>query len=247
MNQRTLGQMLMIIFLAVSLIACKDKEETNATTDARSTNTATTESDALKVGPNAYKLLADSLGIRMLEVNLNPGDSVSMHHHPTNALYVVQGGGVTFYAKDGSKTEVNLPSGATMVRPDEWHAGKNTGNNAIKVILFEINRNGPITSPDAKTSATTSEVYKLKNDSLGVRIIEVNAKPGQSIAMHSHPVNALYVIDGGTAEFTMADGKKQAVELTSGMSQVSPAESHSVKNTGKTTVKAILVEVYRGM
>jgi quercetin dioxygenase-like cupin family protein len=185
----------------------------------------------------------------MLEANVNPGDSVVMHHHPDNAIYVAQGGTVAFYGKDGTKMETTLPTGATMIRPDEWHAAKNAGANAVKVILFEINRSGATTSPDPKTDATkvASEVYKLKNDSLGLRIIEVNARPGQAIGMHSHPENALYVIDGGTAEFTGSDGKKQTVELKPGMSMISAAESHAVKNTGKTTVKGILLEVYRKM
>lgn len=244
---------MLAIFISASLIACKEKgnEETTTTENSTSTQTtaATTESDAVKAAPNNYKVLADTLGIRMLEANINPGDSVVMHHHPDNAIYVAQGGTVTFYGKDGSKMENTLPTGATMIRPDEWHAAKNTGNNSIKVIMFEINRTGAASSPDAKTDAikVASQVYTLKNDSLGIRILEVNAKPGQAIAMHSHPDNALYVTDGGTAEFTGSDGKKQTVELKTGMSQIGPAESHAVKNTGKTTVKAILVEVYRKM
>jgi quercetin dioxygenase-like cupin family protein len=242
--------MMLAIFVSASLIACNDKakEEEKTTESTTSTQTTPAESDAVKAAPNIYTVLADTLGIRMLEAHINPGDSAAMHHHPENAIYVALGGTVTFYAKDGSKTENTLPAGATMIRPDEWHAAKNTGNATVDVILFEINRSGAVTTPDAKTDATkaASEVYKLKNDSLGIRVIEVNAKPGQSIAMHSHPDNALYVIDGGTAEFTGADGKKQTVELKTGMSLIGPAESHAVKNTGKTTMKAILVEVFKG-
>lgn len=253
MNQHNYGRIMLAMFIAVSLIACQDKDKEEATTTENSTSTqstpATTESDAAKAAPNNYKVIADTLGIRMLEVNVNAGDSVVMHHHPDNALYIAQGGTVAFYGRDGARMESSLPTGATMIRPDEWHAAKNTGTNAVKVILFEINRPAASTAPDAKTDATkiASEVYRLKNDSLGIRIIEVNAKPGQAIAMHNHPDNALYVIDGGTAEFTMGDGRKQTVELKSGMSMIGPAESHAVKNTGTTTVKAILLEVYRRM
>lgn len=252
MNLHIFCRTILAFCIVASLIACQDKDKEEATTTENSTstqNTPTPESDAVKAAPNNYKVIADSLGIRMLEVNVSPGDSVVMHHHPDNALYVAQGGTVVFYGRDGARMESSLPTGATMIRPDEWHAAKNTGTNAVKVILFEINRPAGTASPDAKTDATkvAAEIYKLKNDSLGVRIIEVNARPGQAISMHNHPDNALYVIDGGTAEFTASDGKKQTVELKSGMSLIGPAEAHAVKNTGTTTVKAILLEVYRKM
>jgi quercetin dioxygenase-like cupin family protein len=65
--------------------------------------------------------------------------------------------------------------------------------------------------------------------------------------MHSHPDLVLYVISGGTTEFTGKDGKKVKRVLKTGMSMVVPAETHSVKNIGKTTAKVLLVEVNRPM
>ena len=70
-------------------------------------------------------------------------------------------------------------------------------------------------------------------------------KPGQSSALHSHPDNAIYAISGGTAEFTAKDGTKRTLELKTGMSMINPGGVHSVKNTGKTTLKVLLVEVNR--
>ena len=43
---------------------------------------------------------------------------------------------------------------------------------------------------------------------MGIRVLEATYKPGDSSALHSHPDYALYVINGGTAEFTGKDGKK---------------------------------------
>jgi len=100
---------------------------------------------------------------------------------------------------------------------------------------------------DAASDATkvSPALYKLKADSLGIRVIDVNYKPGQSSKMHSHPDAALYVLDGGKGEFTDKDGKKNVIEFKKGMTLIRPAESHSVKNVGNTTLKAILVEVNR--
>ena len=82
---------------------------------------------------------------------------------------------------------------------------------------------------------------------MGIRVLEANYKPGDSSALHSHPDYALYVINGGTAEFTGKDGKKMVNEMKSGMENIRAEEVHSVKNTGKTTIKVLLVEVNRPM
>lgn len=250
---------MLAIFISASLLACKgkdkDKEKEAATTDTTKTTVVTqpaTNNDdmnAVKVAPNLYKTLADSLGIRIVEVNYKPGDSSAMHWHPDYAIYVVQGGSVTFYAKDGSKTVSNLPSGAMMIKPGEWHSAKNTGKNPIKVILFEVTRSGAITTPDASMDATkvAPKLYKTVADTMGIRMLTINYKPGDQSAMHSHPDGALYVIEESKSEFTKKDGSKQVMNLAKGMAAISPADTHSVKNIGKTTTRAILVEVYRAM
>jgi quercetin dioxygenase-like cupin family protein len=172
-----------------------------------------------------------------------------MHWHPDYAIYVVQGGSVTFYAKDGSKMESTLPSGASMVKPAEWHSAKNTGKTPIKVILFEVTRSGAISSPDAAMDATkvAPKLYKTVADTMGIRVLTINYKPGDQSAMHSHPDAGLYVIESSKSEFTNKDGSKQVMELPKGMAAISPAGVHSVKNVGKSPTKAILVEVFRAI
>ena len=251
------GSIILAICISIFLFACNGKDKTEeavATTESPKTETAApsdnkADMDAAKVAPDLYKVLKDTLGIRVVEVNYKPGDSSAMHWHPDYVVYALEGGTATFYAKDGTKMPSEMKKGMSMIRAGEFHSVKNTGSSAIKVILFEVNRPSQMNSIDAATDATkvAPTVYKLKNDSLGIRVIEVTAKPGQSIAMHSHPDNALYVIDPGTTEFTAKDGTKTVVELQKGMVVVGPAESHSAKNTGKKTLKVILVEVNRPM
>ena len=258
MSHRFYSRVMLAIFISVSLVACKgkdkDKEKEATTTDTTKTEVtqpATNNDDmnAVKVAPNLYKTLADSMGIRVVEVNYKPGDSSAMHWHPDYAIYVVQGGTVAFYAKDGSKTEVTLPNGATMIKPAEWHSAKNAGKTPIKVILTEVTRTGAMTTPDAAMDATkvSPKLYKMLADTMGIRIVEINYKPGEMSAMHSHPDGALYVITPSMAEFTKKDGTKQTMNLTKGMAGIIPADEHSVKNVGKTATKAILVEVNRAM
>ena len=67
------------------------------------------------------------------------------------------------------------------------------------------------TSNEASSTATTTDattqntdmdatkvapgLYTLVKDTMGIRVLDILYKPGDSSAMHSHPDNALYVID----------------------------------------------------
>lgn len=249
------SRLILAVVLLLTLVACKGPDKKEASTETTdTTQTATAEPaaqdavmDAVKASPDLYKILNDTMGIRIVEVNYKPGDSSVLHSHPDYTVYAVEGSSVTFYAKDGTKRENTMKAGTIMVRPAEVHSVKNTGKTPVKVILVEVNRPTQTTSQDATMDATkvAPTLYKLKNDSLGIRVLEVNYKPGQSSAMHSHPDNALYVIEGGKGEFTGKDGAKNVMDFKKGMTAVRPGEAHSVKNVGNTTLKAILVEVNR--
>ena len=243
------------MLISASLVACKGKNnEKETTTDSTNATTKTTDNsnntagmDAVTVAPALYKVVADTLGIRMVEVNYKPGDSSAMHWHPDYAVYAIEGGTATFYAKDGSKMDNEMKAGITMIRPGEWHSVKNNGKTNIHVMLVEVNRSGQNGTNDAATDATkvSPDLYKAKNDTMGIRVVEVNYKPGQASKVHWHPDAALYVIDPGTGEFTEKDGSKRILDLKKGMTMITPSDTHSVKNIGKTTMRAILVEVNR--
>ena len=188
------------------------------------------------------------MGIRILEVTYNPGDSSAWHSHPDYAIYTAEGGNATFYGKDGAKMDVVMKTGAVSIHPAEFHSVKNTGKTPLKVILFEVSRPGGAVAQDATMDATKvagAGLYTTLADTLGIRVLQIDYKPGQASKMHSHPDIALYVTDDGKAEFTSKDGKKMVVEMKKGMAMIGPAETHSVKNVGTTTMKAILVEVAR--
>ncbi len=90
-----------------------------------------------------------------------------------------------------------------------------------------------------------SSVYKLMADTLGLRVFETVWTPGATAAFHTHPDYAAYVIEGGTLDVIEADGKKTTFELTPGMALIAGTESHSAINTGKTTIRLVVVETTR--
>ena len=249
---------LLALGISMALIACNQgdkKEESSSTTDSTSiTKTDTVQQvtqdaaiDAVKAAPDLYKIISDTMGIRLLEATYKPGESSALHSHPDYALYVIDGGTAEFTGKDGTKRTSDMKSGMEIVRPAEVHSVKNTGKTTIKVLLVEVNRPMGTTSMDPAMDAAkvAPNLYKVKADTLGIRIVEATYKPGQSSALHAHPDNAVYAINGGTAEFTEKDGTKHTNELKTGLSMITPGGTHSVKNTGKTTMKILLVEVNR--
>ena len=82
-------------------------------------------------------------------------------------------------------------------------------------------------------------------DTMNIRILMASYAPGASSALHAHPDNAIYSIEGGNSEFTDKDGKKQQVVMQKGMLAVMPADVHAVKNIGKANTKVLIVEVNR--
>ena len=89
------------------------------------------------------------------------------------------------------------------------------------------------------------EVFKLKSDTLGLRCFEVTCKVGDSVPMHKFPENVLYVIEPGTVEYTLEDGKKIISEFKKGQAYIRPSGSAISKNIGNTTVKGILFHILR--
>ena len=257
MNRKSSYQFILAISILLTFISCNQAGEKSKADTTDSTVNAKTETpppaaenksiDAVKTAPDLYHVANDTLGIRILEATYKPGDSSAMHSHPDNAIYVITGGTTEFTGQDGKKMVTELKTGMISVRPEEFHSVKNVGKTTEKVLLVEVNRPRGTTSPVGAMDATkiAPALYKLKSDTLDIRVLEVTYKPGQSSALHAHPDNAVYVINGGTVAFTEKDGTKQTAEFKPGMTMVGAGGEHSVKNTGKTTLKVLLVEVNR--
>jgi len=86
------------------------------------------------------KKFGDTLGIKMFEVTLKPGDSVSLHRHPDHTLYIVKVGKLAITSEEGVRQEVDLPTGAGFVNAAAGHSGKNIGNNTIILLATDVHR-----------------------------------------------------------------------------------------------------------
>jgi len=254
--KRTAKPAITALLVASLIVACNSEEKkaepSNTDTTAATATVDTTKAkaedfDAVKIAPGLYTVAKDTMGIRVLNIVYKPGDSSAMHTHPDNALYVIDGGKTEFTAPDGSKQVVEFKSGFASIGGAEKHAVKNVGKNTVRAILVETTRPNKPGSFDESLDATkvASKYYKLVKDSLNMRIITVDYKPGEVSALHAHPDLVMYSISPAKAEFTAKDGTKREMTLDKGMLAVVPADIHSVKNIGNTHAKVVLVEVNR--
>ena len=86
-------------------------------------------------------------------------------------------------------------------------------------------------------------IYKLLFENERVRVFEVRFKPGERIALHSHPDHVVYVLDDGKLKLSYPDGKSVEVVLKAGQPLWIPAETHTAKNVGSTDAHSLVVEL----
>ena len=147
MKQKTIAIIFPALILAFVFFACNNekKEGEPAATETTSTMDSpmpvyNPAMDPVNVESPFLTFHKDTLGIKLYEVTLNPGDSVGMHTHPDYMLYVLQGGTARLYSKEGVPQVAELPTGAALVIPTETHSGINIGTTTIKLLVADIYR-----------------------------------------------------------------------------------------------------------
>jgi quercetin dioxygenase-like cupin family protein len=85
--------------------------------------------------------------------------------------------------------------------------------------------------------------YKVILDNKQVRVLDIRLKPGEKTPMHSHPNHVIYSLTGGTAKFTLANGKTETATMRAGQAIWHNAETHAGENVGKTAMHALDIEL----
>lgn len=86
-----------------------------------------------------------------------------------------------------------------------------------------------------------SEV-RLENEH--VRVVENVYPPGAESPLHTHEfARVVYVLAGGEMELETEDGQATRVRIEKGQTVWQPAETHVVRNVGRTVVRLLETEV----
>ena len=136
-------------------------------------------------------------------------------------------------------------------------------------VLFLISCNQPATTSEKNDKDTTQvaatpdansmpddpamdayqvggKAIKKLGDTLGVKMYEFTAEPGESWALHTHPDHTAYVLQGGkVALFIKANERQDTLTFPTGMALISGSLSDSGKNIGNTTIKFLVTDIYR--
>lgn len=91
--------------------------------------------------------------------------------------------------------------------------------------------------------AVDSTIYNIKMNNERVRVFVVVFKPGQSIAVHKHPDHVVHALQGGRLMIHEVGKDPVTIDVATGATMFLPAQSHSAKNMGKTTLRLLVTEL----
>jgi hypothetical protein len=86
-------------------------------------------------------------------------------------------------------------------------------------------------------------IFRILLENTRVRVLQEWLRPGEKEPMHSHPRAVRYALNSFKGKSTSLSGK--VTEYSAKASQVdwSEPETHAVENTGRTTIRTIIVEL----
>jgi len=95
--------------------------------------------DPLKVAKNAYKFIMENDSVRVLEVQLKPGDKAVMHYHPDHVVYVLKGGKAKM-TSSGKTDLLDLKTGQAIFLKAQSHEAENTGKTDLNLLVVELKK-----------------------------------------------------------------------------------------------------------
>jgi quercetin dioxygenase-like cupin family protein len=121
---------------------------------------------------------------------------------------------------------------------------KNSRHMFVRVVsttLLLLFATGTALAQDVlKVSPETHKVL-LENDQ--VRVLDARMKPGEKVAMHSHPANVAYFLTDGKLKITFPDGKTEEREVKAGVAAWSEGVTHAAENVGTTEFHELQIEL----
>ena len=87
------------------------------------------------------------------------------------------------------------------------------------------------------------ETHKVVLDNDQVRMLDARLKPGQKVAMHSHPPNTVYYMTDCKLKVDTPDGKSQIAEPKAGTAVYRGETKHAVENVGTSECHLVQTEL----
>jgi quercetin dioxygenase-like cupin family protein len=87
------------------------------------------------------------------------------------------------------------------------------------------------------------ETHSVLLENAQVRVLDVHVKPGETVAMHSHPAGILYYLSDAKLKITYADRRTAERAVKAGTAVWSEAVTHAAENIGTTELHEVQTEL----
>lgn len=134
------------------VVGCNENTSGNVSNESDTTSMAPTiepspiptydpAMDPYVQGGEGTKKLGDTLGLKMYEFTVGPGESWGLHTHPDHVVYFLEGGSMALYMQEAGRTDtINFPTGMALISGPLTDSGKNVGKTTIKMVVADIHR-----------------------------------------------------------------------------------------------------------
>lgn len=153
MRQFKTNSFFLLATFVLFLFGCNNNTSTSEANESDTASVSTTNNetttmaaydpamDPLTTGGKMIKKMGDTLGVKIYEFTVKPGESWGLHTHPDHTVYTLQGGKMALYMQEaGRQDTLTFPTGMALVSGPLTDSGKNIGNTTIKMVVTDIYR-----------------------------------------------------------------------------------------------------------
>jgi len=94
--------------------------------------------DVVKVAGDSHRVIFENEHVRVLAVNMKPGQVASMHSHPDNVSYFLTDGKLKITLPDGKTLERNPKAGTAAWSDAVTHEAQNIGTTDFQQVQIEL-------------------------------------------------------------------------------------------------------------
>jgi quercetin dioxygenase-like cupin family protein len=182
--------------------------------------------------------------VRIWDVTVPAGEATLWHVHRNDNVVVTLGdASLRIENATATATEAQWKFGEVRFAKATYvHRAMNVGTTPFHNLTIELLKSPAFLADLSNLPKEAGREPVLENDR--VRVYRLSLAPGESIAMHTHPLPGLVVtITAGEIEVT-ADGKAVRHPVKSNdVSWRASAVTHSIRNVGRTRFEAVDIEL----
>ena len=108
--------------------------------------------DPVVVAPSVYKkVIIDNEKVRVIEIEIAPGQTVPTHSHPNHVAYALTDARIQITEKGKDPAVAELKAGEALYIHATTHTGTNIGTSTARLVITEIKHPGKKVVKTVKT------------------------------------------------------------------------------------------------